>query len=188
MFNSKKWRKRNSIDIIFLWRFLQVRITSEEASLFIFFYIKSKPEFSNPANAALSKQPNRLRLKRYSWNNGSYNSTDRGALLVTSGLSIPRSTAVSWTARFTRTRNVYGRRTCRALLIHTISYKNFRNDSVSQQADIEQIGLWNVRITASRGATHLDLVKSLGGARLPVSAQLAQEPKTSVLCGLNEPR
>ena len=125
MFNSKKWRKRNSIDIIFLWRFLQVRITSEEASLFIFFYIKSKPEFSNPANAALSKQPNRLRLKRYSWNNGSYNSTDRGALLVTSGLSIPRSTAVSWTARFTRTRNVYGRRTCRALLIHTISCKNF---------------------------------------------------------------
>src|ERR1700722_3874863 len=66
--------------------------------------------------------------------------------------------------------------------------KTFHNDSVSQQADIEQIGLWNVRTTASRRATHLDFSQSLGGARLPLSAQLTQEPKTSVLRGLNEPR
>ena len=47
---AKKWRKRNSIDTIFFWRFIQVRITSEEANFFVL-CIKSKLGFSNPANA-----------------------------------------------------------------------------------------------------------------------------------------
>src|ERR1700722_3256833 len=45
--------------------------------------------------------------------------------------------------------------------------KTFHNDSVSQQADIEQIGLWNVRTTASRRATHLDFSQSLHCKKFP---------------------
>ncbi len=66
--------------------------------------------------------------------------------------------------------------------------KTVRNDSISRQANLEQIGLQKVRHTAPRRAAHLDFSQSLGRTRLRGLAKLTQKPVTSVFSGLIEPR